>query len=870
MKRQRASVDSGQWTVISGRPARVVQAVCALSVFLSGLILGASPCAANPDSATLQSALVWRADGTGDYLLPTLAENTTYELSEVIPTSGQIKTITATWTFEGRVTVEVSADGGLHYTPAVYGVPLREALASGNRLKWRASLGPASRLTEVQLVYTDGSAVIGAFGEPRLSGFSFRKPILIAGSSVGALFHYQMPLLIGESDETPVADVHCDGRLRSDFADIRFTAADGRTPLPYYRETVLGDRPSRVAVVWVKIPHLPPEGLTVYLYYGNPAAAELSDGRAVFDFFDDFQGGSLDATIWDVHVEGQGRAAVLGSQVHLTSASILSKAFRFTDGVVEYLATTETTQDDARLISRSDPDAAHPDETAQVVYASAYGGAEHAIAVGNVVKANDPKPIAAKTPSLYRVVAHGTSLTFERYDPELGDVQATVTYDDAGGLTSGAIGLHSDGSASYDWIRVRQEAHPAPEVSGATALAPAEATNLAAFTNTTIAPNGDLVLADASAEGLYQSAELSTPLVTRIFVPRWSGQPEAVDLSADGGQSYLANCRSGVHYYASKRAFVPGTRVKSQVALRATDSTPSPELKSLTIDYASGDIVVVSPNGGERVATGASHEIAWTASGYELTYPITLDYSLDGGKTYHLIRDAVENDGAYVWSLPEGVTSEEALVKVSDGHDPARFDVSDEPFVIGALAPGTSQASVETKAPVQEKAAAPPAPTGLTTEDLYAVLDAVSADPAATPHELLIKVTDEAGAEPSAEALRYQAGDIVLIRPAGAEWSEAEKNSYLILQANLTPTAVDLLMSPVEVPTGEVDAQGTPVMRMAGRRKFRIDLTFFDLKSNASDQGKPAVLKYFKQREAIEEILKEPTGHGQTPGLSGN
>jgi len=861
-----ASVDRRQGARGRGAGAGVGRP-CALSIFLlSGLLISALPSVAHADTATLQSALVWRADGAGDYPLPKLADQTTYEPSEAVPTQGQIKSITATWVFEGRVTLELSADGGLHYAPAVYGVPLREALASGNRLKWRASLEPASRLTEVQIVYTDSSAVIGAFGEPRLSGFAFRKPIHITGSSAGAIFHYQMPLLIGESEETAVSDAHCEGRLRGDFADIRLTAADGQTLLPYYREAVLGDSPGRTAVVWVRVPHLPPEGLTLYLYYGNPAAADLSDGRAVFDFFDDFEGGSLDAKAWEVHVEGQGRAVVSGSQVRLTSASMRSKAFRFADGIVEYLAATATAQDDARLISRSDPDADHPDETAQVVYASAYGGAEHAVAVGNVVKANDPKPVAATAPSLYRVIAHGTSLTFERYDPELGDLQATVTYDDAGGLTSGAIGLHSDGSASYDWIRVRQEVQPAPAVSLETALAPEEATNLPVFTNAAIAPNGNLVPADASAGGRYQSAELSTPFVTRILVPRWSGQPEAVDLSADGGVSYLAGCRHGVHYYASKRAFAPGTRLKSQVALRATDSMRSPTLESLTIDYAAGDLVVVSPNGGERIATGTSHEITWTASGYELTYPIRLDYSLDGGKTYHLIQDAVENDGAYVWSLPEDLASADALVKVSDGHDPSWFDLSDEPFAIGTAAPRTSQVSADVKAPAETVAAAPPASSeGLTMEDLYAVLDAVSVDPAATPHELLIKVTEEAGAEPSTDALRYKAGDIVLIRPAGSEWSEAEKNSYLILQANLTPEAVGLLMSPVETPTGEVDADGKPMTRLAGRRKFQIDLSLFDLKSKASDQGKPAVLKYFRQREAIEEIVKEPPGHVHTP-----
>jgi hypothetical protein len=339
-----------------------------LLTLLAGLTLGTSPCAASPDRATFQSALVWRVDGTGDEILPELDEGATYQLPEAIKTTGKITTLTATWVFEGRVSLELSADGGAHYTPAVYGVPLHAELVSGNRLMWRATVGPASRLTEVKIVYTDSSGVMGAFGEPELSGFQFRKPLVINAPPTGELVQYPLRLRIGESEQALGADVHGAGHLRRDFEDIRLTTADGQTLLPHYVERITGESPARLAIVWVNVPQMPPEGLTLYLYYGHPTAADRSNGAAVFDFFDDFHGAGpdvVDPEVWDLHLEGEGRAAGSNDQLHLTSASLLSKTFQMTDGIVEFLATTPTSQDDVRLIIRSDPLASDAEETAQ-------------------------------------------------------------------------------------------------------------------------------------------------------------------------------------------------------------------------------------------------------------------------------------------------------------------------------------------------------------------------------------------------------------------------------------------------------------------------------------------------------------------------
>ncbi|MFZ8804232.1 MAG: DUF2341 domain-containing protein, partial [Candidatus Calescibacterium sp.] len=80
-------------------------------------------------------------------------------------------------------------------------------------------------------------------------------------------------------------------KARLDYGDIRFTDSDGSTLLNYWQEAD--------GRFWVKVPYIPANSTkTIYVYYGNPSATSLSNGDATFDFFDDFEGTSLDTTKW--------------------------------------------------------------------------------------------------------------------------------------------------------------------------------------------------------------------------------------------------------------------------------------------------------------------------------------------------------------------------------------------------------------------------------------------------------------------------------------------------------------------------------------------------------------------------------------------
>jgi hypothetical protein len=89
-------------------------------------------------------------------------------------------------------------------------------------------------------------------------------------------------------------------------------------------------------------------------------------------------------------------------------------------------------------------------------------------------------------------------------------------------------------------------------------------------------------------------------------------------------------------------------------------------------------ISVTAPNGGELWASGETETIEWTSSN---TSPLVrLYYSVDNGTSWIVMNDSTDNDGSYVWVIPN-VSSTQCLVKVED-RDGAPQDVSDAMFTI--------------------------------------------------------------------------------------------------------------------------------------------------------------------------------------------
>jgi hypothetical protein len=99
--------------------------------------------------------------------------------------------------------------------------------------------------------------------------------------------------------------------MNADFSDLRFTTTADST-LPYWIESKTD---SATADVWIK---LPAETSEFRIFCGNAAATSESDGESVFDFFDDFDGTTINAAKWTATPGTGGSIAVANSQVTIT------------------------------------------------------------------------------------------------------------------------------------------------------------------------------------------------------------------------------------------------------------------------------------------------------------------------------------------------------------------------------------------------------------------------------------------------------------------------------------------------------------------------------------------------------------------------
>jgi hypothetical protein len=139
----------------------------------------------------------------------------------------------------------------------------------------------------------EGSA--GGGGDWYNGSWSYRLPISVANSSGSDLTDFQVSIGVGTSALVAA------GKMQSDCDDIRVTDANG-TLLPHWIEEnnpgcnfASGD-----TKIWVKASSIPTTGATLYVYYGNSDADNVENGSSVFEFFDNFNSGTIDTNKWTV------------------------------------------------------------------------------------------------------------------------------------------------------------------------------------------------------------------------------------------------------------------------------------------------------------------------------------------------------------------------------------------------------------------------------------------------------------------------------------------------------------------------------------------------------------------------------------------
>lgn len=93
--------------------------------------------------------------------------------------------------------------------------------------------------------------------------------------------------------------------------------------------------------------------------------------------------------------------------------------------------------------------------------------------------------------------------------------------------------------------------------------------------------------------------------------------------------------------------------------------------------FSGAAITVTSPNGGEIWYIGSTQHITWNASGVQ---NINIEYSTNNGSSWiNIVSQVAAISGSYSWTIPN-ITTNLALIKITDANNSNVFDVSDNVF----------------------------------------------------------------------------------------------------------------------------------------------------------------------------------------------
>ncbi|PID31739.1 hypothetical protein CR970_04185 [Candidatus Saccharibacteria bacterium] len=269
--------------------------------------------------------------------------------------------------------------------------------------------------------------------------------------------------------------------MNNDFSDIRFVSPDGTSDMDYWLERKTD---GVEAVFWVKIPTLANGANEIMMYYGNSAAASLSDGEATFMFFDDFEGASIDASKWEVvspatfSISG-GKLAVSKSGNGWSASIASQQGFNRADQLAvdyDYLWVTNNTGYDAIMMgwrnSKTDPayarqthgyyniGAGNATTVAQRVY-------ENGTSIGLGGGSHDWSMAVPYDVSVRLKSSSGARYLY-RSDPSLAYIEALSSSAASSSPLHVGFSVHS-GRHDIDNVRVRQWSQVEPTVTFAAA-----------------------------------------------------------------------------------------------------------------------------------------------------------------------------------------------------------------------------------------------------------------------------------------------------------------------------------------------------------------------------------------------------------------
>lgn len=352
-------------------------------------------------------------------------------------------------------------------------------------------------------------------GESRSSGvggswydenWDYRQPVEISNALGTTLTDFQIIVNTGTSGLVAA------GKMNSNCSDIRFANSTGTT-FPYW----IGEGTCNSLVgtqIYIKVNSIGSSGNEddIYMYYGNVGVSDVvSNGTNTFEFFDDFNDGSINTDLWNKFNTVNEAGTTISLTAALTGTSlIISKGTTMVDGIFE--SRFKTISGDIMSDERADTFARAPtnnsatshQETGAVVTEDGkdVSTLRHHFRISDVAGASNTWDCVDGTWYVRKETYIGQEIKFSTYADNWGAEQAfigTTQAHNASGYFG--ISIYGTSKSAFDWYLLRKVASTEPTTNLGTETtmppgAPSGATWLAAenIGITNVSPNSNIRL----------------------------------------------------------------------------------------------------------------------------------------------------------------------------------------------------------------------------------------------------------------------------------------------------------------------------------------------------------------------------------------
>ena len=285
--------------------------------------------------------------------------------------------------------------------------------------------------------------------------WDYRRPIDVTEQTGSDLTDYQVKIVL--DTESLISA----GKMNADCSDIRIVDSDDSTKLPYWIAD--GTCNSSSTEIWTKLDLTASSTKTIYVYYGNSGATSESNGDNVFNFFDDFEGTSLDASKWNTDVS-DGEITMSDGTVKLHGLTSSAQVKMYS---AQTFGNTLVFEDKAKSAQASNVLSVFDDLSSPSNYGG-YGHNENVNSDYYFVYSNDGSGEARQTSSFALDSSGFHTFRIDRLSDDTlkfyfdGEYDLTADKKPAGNLVIYLRLFDSTNTLEIDWIRVRKYASTEP------------------------------------------------------------------------------------------------------------------------------------------------------------------------------------------------------------------------------------------------------------------------------------------------------------------------------------------------------------------------------------------------------------------------